>query len=429
MLAAADQPDAFVTVRQSMAPSEADASTVAVSRDGRYVAFVSYAPLTGRDAIRYAAVYVLDRLTGAVTLESASPGGCGRGRACGHPTISADGRFLVFETTIEGTASSQPRGVVLLRDRQTGATSAIAASRAPNGSLRQGAVSADGRTVVFAASATNLVPGVDANGADEDVFALDVVSGAIRRLDVDRHGRQPASGSSFAPAVSGDGRFVAFSSTAQLDDLPAQSVGGRPQVNVYLHDTQTGRTTRVSARPGGKSPNGSSHSATISDDGRYVAFVSDASDLVKHDRNRASDVFLYDVATGAIALVSRNPAGRSANGASTGPRLSADGAVVVFESDASDLTCANRCAKEARDINLLADVFAFDRAANAMRRISTGRASWEEASVAPAIDGTGSVVAFSSRHPCGPRDDGDDFDLFVGGMNKGTVLASKNRSP
>jgi hypothetical protein len=87
--------------------------------------------------------------------------------------------------------------------------------------------------------------------------------------------------------------------------------------------------------------------------------------------------------------------------------------VVVFQSDASDLTCARRCPPESRDINLVADIFAFDVRTHALRRISTGRTSWAEPSIGPAVDGTGPIIAFSSRHPCDSRDEGDDYDLFI----------------
>jgi Tol biopolymer transport system component len=156
MLATADSPGVFVTVRQGMTPLEASTPVVSLSRDGRYVAFVSYVPLTGSDRLRHPSIYVLDRITGAVTLESAPPDGCDPGRACAAPSISADGRFLVFETLIDQPLAAPPRSIVLLRDRRTGMTRRVGPSRAqPNGSIRQGAVSADGRTVVFASSATS----------------------------------------------------------------------------------------------------------------------------------------------------------------------------------------------------------------------------------------------------------------------------------
>jgi Tol biopolymer transport system component len=423
-------PDAFVTVRQGVADPGSLGRQASLSLNGRFVAFVSGAPLVAANPRGYPNIYVLDRESGQVTLESAAPDGCLPGHACASPRLSADGRFLTFETNDDGESGvDPPRSFVLVRDRRAGQTRRVGPpGDAPNGSLRDPSISSDGRLVVFAASASNLVPGADANGMREDVYSFDVASNQIRRLSVDSSGVQPATGASFAPSVTGDGRYVAFSSTAPLDG-PSSPAAARPLVSVFVRDTVLHTTRRISVRPDGRAANGASYAPAISDDGRYVAFVSDATDLVKGDTNRAADIYLYDADARAISLVSRNHAGRSANGASTLPAISADGAVVVFQSDASDLTCGPRCVMAERDINLVADVFALDRVSGTIRRLSTGRSPWMEPSVAPAIDGAGRTVAFSSRHPCYAQDEGDDFDLFVGGMNIGTAAASNGRSP
>ena len=144
-----------------------------------------------------------------------------------------------------------------------------------------------------------------------------------------------------------------------------------------------------------------------------MAFVSEASDLVRGDTNHATDIFLFDTKTRTTDLVSRSDGGGSANGASSHPAISVSGTVVAFQSDASDLTCGRRCPPAMRDINLVADIFAFDRRTRVLRRISTGRRSWIEPSIGPALDGIGAVIAFSSRHPRDSGDEGDDYDLFV----------------
>jgi hypothetical protein len=112
-------------------------------------------------------------------------------------------------------------------------------------------------------------------------------------------------------------------------------------------------------------------------------------------------------------LISRGETGGSANGASTHPAMSTAGTVIGFQSDASNLTCGRRCPPAIRDINLVFDIFAFDRRTRVMRRISAGRTSWMEPSLGPAVDGIGAVIAFSSRHPRDSSDEGDDYDLFV----------------
>jgi Tol biopolymer transport system component len=153
---------------------------------------------------------------------------------------------------------------------------------------------------------------------------------------------------------------------------------------------------------------------SISGDGRYVVFVSEASNLLNDDQNQASDVLLYDRETETLRWVSRGADGGSANGESTTPVISADGRFVAFQSDASNLVCAKRCPEHDEDVNLVWDVFLFDRVAGRTVRLSEDDlGGWMEASAGPAVDGTGTVVAFSSRHPVDAADRQEDFDLFV----------------
>ena len=147
---------------------------------------------------------------------------------------------------------------------------------------------------------------------------------------------------------------------------------------------------------------------------RSIAFASRASNLAARDRNKSFDVFLFDVGTGVVTLVSRSIAGDAASGTSQSPAISADGRFIAFQSDASDMACARACPPEMDDINLLPDVFVFSRVTGRITRISQGgKGAWMEESGAPAIDASGAVVAFPSRHPVSARDVLNDFDLFV----------------
>jgi hypothetical protein len=152
----------------------------------------------------------------------------------------------------------------------------------------------------------------------------------------------------------------------------------------------------------------------VSADGRYVGFVSDATDITKErDRNNAPDVFLRDTIAKVTQLISRRATGGAANGMSSQPAVTANGRFVVFESDASDILCVKRCEPDERDTNLVGDAFVFDRQTGTTRRLSRGRGPWTEASIMPAIDDAGNVIAFLSRHPIDALDDRDDFDLFL----------------
>jgi Tol biopolymer transport system component len=377
------EPASFVTIAQAEAHrSPIDTASAAVSADGRYIAFISAVQLVPADTNRQRDIYVLDRTNGEVTLESGSRD---RGAVHGdvdHPSISADGRWLVYNL---------PEHIVV-HDRREGATRILSEGHDP-------VISLDGRFVVFTSSAMNLVSGKDANGTAEDVYLADLRSGALCRISVDNFGAQPSVGSSMTPSISSDGRYVAFSSTAPLGAASNKGVS-----HVYVRDTQLNTTKPIAS---GWKP-------VISAGGNYVAFVSAVDTLVRDDRNDLPDVFLADVQTGTIELISRTAKGRSGNGASLNPALSSDGRFIVFQSEAADLVCASRCVKTLEDINLLWDVFIFDRQLRTTSRLSSDpSATWMETSVGPAMDATGAVVAFSSRHPIDLSDKANDFDLFI----------------
>ena len=400
--------------QQDRRRSAGSVASAGLSGDGRYVAFTSYARLTADDTDAQADIYVLDRATTTVTLESTSADGRLLNSDCSHPAISGDGRYVAFEAVV----SDEPgRNVVdvVLRDRA--ANTARRITIGPGGALSDGwsgqpVLDAAG-AVVFASAATNLVSGGDANGSQADIYRYDPGSQAIERVSVDSSGAQ-RQGSSQMPSVSADGRYVAFSSTALLapgraGTEQAPSPGRHPLI--YLRDRRTRRTTLVAGASG--PPDDISTMPAVSGDGRFVAFVSRAANLSARDRNKLADVFLYDGETGAVVVVSR-AGGGTANGASFNPAISADGRFVAFQSDASDLACARDCPRATEDINLLPDIFLFDRVTGQIAAVSTDRdGPWMEESGAPAIDASGAVVAFTSRHPISAGDVLNDFDLFV----------------
>ena len=320
---------------------------------------------------------------------------------CSYPSISADGRYLAFATVVAGDPDRTVTDVVL-RDRVADSSRRI--TMAPGGALSNGwssqpVVSANASVVVFTSAATNLLSEPDVNGPQPDIYRFDVGGGAIERISVDGRGVQHQGGSQMA-SVSGDGRYVVFSSTAILS---GPRTGSERTLNqgqypwIYLRDTRTGQTTLV----GGASelPNGGSTMAAISADGRAIAFASRATNLVARDRNKVSDVFLYDVDTRAITLVSHGANG-PANGVSLNPAISADGRFVAFQSDGSDMACGRNCRTGMEDINLLPDVFIFDRVTGQISCLSVDvDGTWLEESGAPAIDSSGTVVAFPSAIP------------------------------
>ncbi len=206
-------------------------------------------------------------------------------------------------------------------------------------------ISADGRYIAFTSSASNLVPG-DTN-RNSDVFVHDTVTGTTSRVSIDSDGHQ-ANGSSWHPSISADGRHIAYGSRAS--NLVAGDSNGRD--DVFVHDTVTGTTRRVSIDSNGNQASSDLEAPSISADGRYIAFTSQASNLVAGDTNGADDVFVHDTLTGTTRRVSTNSDGDQANASSMDPRISANGRYIAFYSYASNLVPG--------DTNGKLDVFVYD---------------------------------------------------------------------
>lgn len=274
------------------------------------------------------------------------------------------------------------------------------------------AVSASGRFVAFVSSAGNLVAG-DTNGL-EDVFVRDRLLGRTERVSVSSSGAQ-ATGGAGQPAISANGRFVAFSSAAS-NLVPGDRTG---HSDVFVRDRQRGTTVRVSVGVGGHGANDDSYTPALSADGRSVAFLSAASDLVAGDGNGYTDVF---VATASgIRLASVGLGGAAADNHAFAPALSDDGRIVVWSSRATTLVPGNDGA--------LAHVYARDLAGYATSRVSVGvdgEADGESGLNGQAVSADGSVVAFSSDATnIVATDQNGHRDVFVRDLSTGvTTLAS-----
>ena len=266
---------------------------------------------------------------------------------------------------------------------------------------------ATARVVVFTSDATNLVSEPDANGRQTDIYAWQLETGRITRISVDSHGAQPSAGSSHSPRVSRDGAVVAFVSTARLASADTNTVA-----DVYVRDVRHGITVLAS---GGvdSAHDGPSSSPAISADGRYVAFESLAA-LDPKDRNNDRDVYIFDVTARTTTLVSMTSKGQSANAASRRPALSDDGEVVAYESLASNLgsrpgmsTGRQRHESPSRRVRVRPCDAAAWRASAALRARNGGH----RASRQP-IDASGGTIVFSSAQPSDADDPTTDFDLF-----------------
>ncbi|MBI2900180.1 MAG: PD40 domain-containing protein, partial [Planctomycetes bacterium] len=194
------------------------------------------------------------------------------------------------------------------------------------------AISADGRFVVFASLATDLVVG-DTNGF-RDIFVRDRTLGTTVRASVNTDGSQ-ADNDCMGPAISGDGSTVAFHSLALTLVTPNDTgIGGE---DVFVHDLASATTTKITANTAGGESNGQAYYPSLSYDGRYVAFESSGTDLGPADGNSGADIYVYDRWTTTMEIVSVSSDEVQANDYSMWAQISADGRYVAFWSQASNL--------------------------------------------------------------------------------------------
>jgi Tol biopolymer transport system component len=279
--------------------------SAAISADGRYVAFVSYASnIVAGDTNGVRDVFVSDWQTGTTARVSVSSSQAQANGSSVETALSGDGRFVVFTSEASNLVPGDTNASsdVFIHDRQDGTTTRISVASGGSeawGDSRSPAVNADGTLVVFESSATNLVAD-DTNGMT-DVFVRDRAAGTTTRVSVRTGGQQALFGSSWGPDISANGRFVAFASGAQ--NLAPSDTNGVD--DVFVHDRLLGSTTRIDvAANGGEAIGGGSADPSLSGDGRYIAFTSAATNLVPGDSNGARDVFLLDTSSGVTTRVS-----------------------------------------------------------------------------------------------------------------------------
>ena len=293
------------------------------------VAFDSTATnLVGEDLNGSRDVFIHYRLTGETRRVSISSQREEANNTSFNTTLSANGRFVVFQSRATNLVlgDNNNRNDLFIHDLQTNQTTRLSVSsdgQEGNSDSRAPSISADGRFVAFYTDATNLVP--DDNNNRADVVVHDRQTGETTRASVSSDG-QEGNESSLSPRISADGRFVAFWSDAS--NLVAADNNG--QKDVFVHDRQTGETTRVSVSSDGRAANGKSDSPSISADGRFVAFRSDADSLVEANIT-TFEVLVHDRNTLKTELVSRSFQGHSSNADSGSPRISADGMRVAFD--------------------------------------------------------------------------------------------------
>ena len=370
-----------------------------VSDDGRYVAFTSTATnLVAGDTNGVQDIFVHDRQTGSTTRVSVGPGGAQANGASAGQSISGDGRFVSFQSAATNLVAGDTNGLAdcFVHDRQTGVTTRVSVAtggaQATGGSNFITAISANGRFVAFYSSATNLVAG-DTNGL-QDVFRHDRQTGTTIRVNVATGGAQAVGQGSVGPFISTDGRFVGFY-TGAANLVPGDTNGVS---DVFVHDVQTATTSRVSVGPGGTQANGESLVGSFSNDGRFVCFESSATNL---EPGGGIGAFIYDRQTGVTSPVAVVPASAPTQ-KPTEPKISGNGRFVIFGTTA---------ALVADDTNGQGDVYLRDLQTSATTRVSvaTGGGQGNAFSGTGAINENGTVIAVSvvfdesreRRYQCG----------------------------
>jgi Tol biopolymer transport system component len=416
---AAGQGTIRVSVSSAGAQANGRSGNPVISADGRYVAFESEATnLVANDVDGYTDVFVHDLLTHETTL---------RAEGAAFPSLSADGRFLTYTTLAGGIVANDTNGTwdTFVHDRETGEIVRVSVDSFGNeGHIPFGgdvphfpSISADGRVVAFQTMA-GLVQD-DANGAG-DVYLHDRLTGETIRASV-RFDGSPSSGASGNPFVSGDGRYVAFDSTdnemAPGDTARCTSPGWRdhPCQDVYVFDRITGRTVRESQSVDGGQVNGDSWTANLSANGRYLAFSSRATNLVSND-TPTFDLFVRDRWTGTTTKASVDSSGVPANGDSSVPRLSADGHTIVFRSEATNLVPGVTPPSQIYCRNLITGT-------TTLVSVRPDGTAANNASNLPSISRSGRYVSFVSfAMDLVPDDTNYAFDVFV--RDRGAPLAS-----
>ncbi|MCP9495515.1 MAG: immunoglobulin domain-containing protein [Pyrinomonadaceae bacterium MAG19_C2-C3] len=398
--------------RAGTSGGNSDSDFSAISADGRFITFGSDASdLVENDTNNTWDIFVRDMQTGVTTLVSVNNTNTGSGNEESQdPSISADGRFIAFESYASDlVANDTDYKNVFVRDMLTGVTTLVSVNNIGAGGDHQSfnaSISADGRFIAFSSFASNLV--ADDSNYAKDVFVRDMQTGVTKLVSVNNAGTG-GNYYSFNASINADGRFVAFSSDAS--DLVANDTNG--VADVFIRDVQTGVTTLVSIDSKRSDiGNSDSRAPSISADGRFIAFYSNASNLVANDINHATDIFVRDMQTGVTALVSVNNMNTGGNDRSHVPSISADGRFVAFSSFASNLV--------ANDINNTKDVFVRDMQTGMITLVSinnTNTGSGNNFSNTPAISANGRIITFySDANDLTANDTNDSRDVFVRGI-------------
>lgn len=405
--------------------------SLGMSLDGRYVLFTSESDnIVAGDTNAVTDVFLRDRTLGTTTRVSVGDGeeeGDG-GSALGN--ISSNGRYIVFNSEAANLVAGDTNGVadIFLRDTTLGTTTRISVNEADaeaDDTSYTTFISPDGAYVVFSSDATNLVAG-DTNAA-ADVFLVTVATGTVERISVSSAEAESdgASGGYGMAYMSEDGRYVVFDSDAT--NLVADDTNAA--TDVFLRDRTLGTTERISVSSAEAEGDDASSFPFISSDGRYISFISDSTNLVSGDTNGTTDAFLRDTLLGTTQRVSVSSASVEGNGASSFPYVSDSGRFIVFGSESTNLVSG--------DTNGDVDSFLHDTLSGVTERVSltedTTEANGSISSVALGVlSGNAQYLLLTSGHTDIVSGDANaNFDVFLYELddNDGITAAVEQAAP
>lgn len=387
-------------------------------------------------------IFLRNLRSGETTLVTRAADGSGANGASADVALSGDGRVLAFLSRASNLVEDDTNDISdvfafypnLGKIERASVNSAGEEQRNATGSSCSsycGGVSIDneGRHVVFDTWSDNLAPSGPAPGQNgdlnrkPDVFVRDLLAGTTERVSVSSLGVE-GSDASWQPGqatISADGRYVVFQSIANnlvvgdtnICDPEPPFLPGLSCADVFLRDRQSETTIRISVSATGEQANGSSGLATISADGRFVAFSSAADNLVPEDENQVSDVFVKDVLTGRIERVSVDSFGEEGDGGSWNARINANGRFVAFSSTATNLIDADANDEEP-------DVFVRDRMRNmtVLASASANGNQGPELSAPSLLIADGRLVLFRSKADgLVPNDLNQESDIFLSNVH------------
>lgn len=410
--AASAQTTERVSVNANGGQGNNASSRSSISSDGRYVAFQSGASnLVQGDTNGVWDIFIHDRQSGQTYRASVDSIGGQGNHESQAPKISADGRFVAFRSQASNLVAGDTNALedLFVHDRLTGQTERVnvdSLGAESDDRVWSLAISGDGRFVAFGSDATNLVPG-DTNG-DQDVFVHDRQLATTIRVSVDSAGTQVARGAGLS-SISEDGRYVTFGS----DDTRLVTGDNNNAHDLFLHDLITRETSRVSVGSLGAEGNDQSGDGSISADGRFVAFGSEATNLVPGDSNGRNDVFVHDRQSGIVSLISRDASGIQGNEDSYGPIITPDGRYVLFTSYATNFVTG--------DTNSRTDIFIHDRVTGSIERANLGALGSQciDWCYYPSITADGRHISFDTR----------DTTLVSGDTNREPDVFVRDRGP